>query len=110
MLAGARLGDDPAPAHALSEEHLPQDVVDLVSPGVIQILALQEYLHAEIRGKALGTIEKGGSAGVFLKEPPEFSDEFGIGHRVPVGGLEFLQSVHQGLGGILTAELTVSSF
>ncbi len=41
VLAGAGLGDDARLAHAPSEQHLPDRVVDLVRAGVIQVFALE---------------------------------------------------------------------
>ena len=42
VLAGAGLGDDAGLAHALGEEGLPEDVVDLVGAGVAEVLALEQ--------------------------------------------------------------------
>ena len=41
VLSRARLGDDPLLAEALGQHHLAQRVVDLVRPGVVEILALE---------------------------------------------------------------------
>ena len=46
MLARARLRNDAALAHASREQRLAERVVDLVGPGVVQILALQNDLDA----------------------------------------------------------------
>jgi hypothetical protein len=45
VLAGAGLGDDALLAHALREQGLPEGVVDLVRPGVEEVLALEVDLR-----------------------------------------------------------------
>ena len=47
VLAGTRLGHEPALVHATREQRLPDAIVDLVRAGVIQVLALQ--VHARRR-------------------------------------------------------------
>jgi len=42
VLAGSGLGDHPLLAHAPHQQPLAHDVVDLVGPGVVEILALEE--------------------------------------------------------------------
>ena len=42
VLARSRLGDDARLAHALGQQRLADAVVDLVCPGVVQVLALEE--------------------------------------------------------------------
>ena len=59
MLAGAGLGDDAALAHARGQKPLAHGVVDLMGPGVVEILALEEDARAaEAIGPALGEIER----------------------------------------------------
>ena len=41
MLPCARLGDDPPLAHPQCEQDLAERIVDLVRPGVVEILAFQ---------------------------------------------------------------------
>ena len=41
VLSGAGLGDDPPLAHPLGQQRLPEGVVDLVGPGVVEVLALE---------------------------------------------------------------------
>jgi hypothetical protein len=45
MLAGPGLGDQAALAHPLGQQGLPEGVVDLMSPGVSQVLALKVDLR-----------------------------------------------------------------
>ena len=56
VLARTRLGDQAGLAHALSQQGLTQDVVDLVRTGVVQVLPLQQHPHPELLGEpgALG--------------------------------------------------------
>ncbi len=51
VLPGAGLGDDAALAEALGEQRLAERVVDLVRPGVREILALQPDVVAELGGE-----------------------------------------------------------
>ena len=46
MLSRAGLGDDAGLAHPPRQQHLSQRVVELVRPGVEQILALEPHLGA----------------------------------------------------------------
>ena len=46
MLAGARLCDDPRLSHLPGKQNLPQAVIDLVRPGMVQIFPFQVYLRA----------------------------------------------------------------
>ena len=46
MLPRASLGDDALLAHAQTEQRLPYAVVDLVRPGMVQVLSLQVDLRA----------------------------------------------------------------
>ena len=56
---GAGLGDDPGLAHAPRQQDLPEHVVDLVRPGVVQLVALEVDLRAaEPLGQPLGEIER----------------------------------------------------
>ena len=69
MLAGAGLGDDPGLAHAAGEQDLAHDVVDLVSAGVVELVALEVDLGAaEMVGQPLGEIERRGSPDIVLEK------------------------------------------
>ncbi len=46
MLAGAGLGDDAPCAEALCEQRLADRIVDLVSAGVREVLALEPHFRA----------------------------------------------------------------
>ena len=51
VLSGAGLGDDPLLAESLREQRLTERVVDLVRPGVREVLALQPDVVAELVGQ-----------------------------------------------------------
>ena len=89
VLAGAGLGNDPGFAHALHQQPLAHDVVRLVRPGVVQVLALDvDASAAEVAGQILGKGERGRPAGVGGHE---------IGILLPEGGVALgpLKGFHQ---------------
>jgi len=58
VLAGASLGDDPPLAHSLSEQRLPECVVDLVRAGVVEILALEIDRPTDVLGEPASAIQR----------------------------------------------------
>ena len=67
MLPGPGLGDDARLAHAPRQQGLADAVVDLVGPGVIEVLALEEDAGpAGLLGQPFGEIERRGPADVVL--------------------------------------------
>ena len=73
MLAGTGLGDDPALAHPAREKNLPQGVVDLVGPGVKEILAFEvDFGTAQFAGEALSKVKRRGASGEVLEGVCEF--------------------------------------
>ena len=67
--AGAGLGDDARLAHALGQQDLAEHVVHLVRAGVVEVLALEVDLRAaEMRGEALGEIERRRAADIMLRD------------------------------------------
>ena len=62
VLAGTGLGDDALLAEPLGDQRLPERVVDLVGPGVRQILPLEPDVVAEFVGQALGRRDRRGPA------------------------------------------------
>jgi hypothetical protein len=72
VLASAGFGDDALFAETLGEQDLAEGVVDLVSAGVQQILALEvDFGTAELFGPAFGEIERRGTADVFVEQAVE---------------------------------------
>jgi len=66
VLAGAGLRDHTGLAHALREQNLGKGVVDLVSAGVAEILALEiDFRSAEMLRQSLRKIERRGTADEF---------------------------------------------
>ena len=98
MLSRAGLGDDAPLAHPARKERLTERVVDLVSAGVEQILALQiNPGAATMPRQLLREIERRGPAGVVA----QLLSQFGLERRIRlgrrVGRAEFLQRGHQRL-------------
>ena len=99
MLARAGFGDDPGLAHAAREQDLAEAIVDLVAAGMVQLVALEIDLGAaEVLRQSLGEIEGAGSAGVVLVEIGQFGPESRIILRLGIGGVQFQDQRHQGLG------------
>ena len=55
VLAGAGLGDEALLAHALGQQRLAEHVVDLVRPGVVEVLALEQQPQTELLDRGCGT-------------------------------------------------------
>ena len=78
MLAGAGFGDDARLAHALGQQRLADDVVDLVGAGVVQVFALEVDLRAaDLLGPALGVVDRRRAADEVLQFVAELVEEFG---------------------------------
>ena len=57
VLAGTGLGDHPGLAHPLGQQGLAEDVADLVGPGVVEVLALEQHARTDEVGEPLGVVE-----------------------------------------------------
>ena len=105
VLARTGLGDDARLAHALGEQDLAEAVVDLVTAGVIELVALQVDLRAaEVLGEALGEIQGARTSGVVRVEVIELRLERRIGLRLVVRLLQIEDQRHQCLGDKAAAE------
>ena len=105
MLAGPGLGDDPRLAHAPGQKDLADGIVDLVCPGMEEILPLEvNFGPAEFPCEALGVVEGGGAAAEFPQVVIELPLEFRILPGAVVFLFQLLQRVHQGLGDIAAAK------
>jgi hypothetical protein len=114
VLAGAGLGDEAGLAHPLGEQRLAEDVVDLVRPGVVEVLALEhdDRLPALDRGavgeRCLGEAGHLGdrcrAPGVVLAQGVEFGPELVVLHGLVEFGLELIKGDVQGLGDELATE------
>ena len=104
MLARAGLGDEAGFAHLPGQQGLTQHVVDLVGPGVVQILPFEIDLRApQVLGHAPGIVEPGGPSGVLIQQFCELRLELRVVFVVIVGLLQLVDRVHQGFGDVLTA-------
>ena len=99
VLSGPGFGDDPGLAHALGEQDLADGVVDLMRPGVVELVALEIDLGAaEKLSQAAGKIKRARPADVMLhlrmKLVPE--GRIVLGHGV--GLFDLQDQRHQGFG------------
>ena len=83
MLARARLGDDAALAHARSKEGLAQGVIELVSAGMEQVLALQVDASPRVAGEVGGVVQGSGPACVGPQEAVQLLLEAGSAWASP---------------------------
>src|SRR5690554_3594088 len=83
VLAGTRLRDDARLAHALCEQDLAEAVVDLVTAGVVQVLALEEYLRAaKMAREVFGMIKLGRTASVMGGKRLQFRLKLRVSFRL----------------------------
>ncbi len=92
VLARPGLGDEALLAHALDQQRLAQHVVDLVRPGVVEVLALEEDPHrarvaAGVRGEARHLGQRAGAAGVLPVQALQLGRERGVLGRLAELGL-----------------------
>jgi hypothetical protein len=99
VLAGAGLGDQPRLAHPLGQQRLAQHVVDLVRPGVVEVLALEQHPRAAgVRGEARSLGEHTGPADVAAVQLVELGHEGGVGLRRAEGGVQLVKCRDERLG------------
>ena len=103
VLPRPRLGDQAGLAHPLGQKGLSQHIVDLVGPGVVQILPLQIDLRpAQIFRHLFGKIQPGWPPRVFIQKLGELPVESFVVLVVIVCRFQFNDRVHQRLGDILS--------
>src|SRR5207249_758385 len=101
VLAGARLGDQPALLQPACNQRLSDRVVDLVGAGVEQVLALEEDAGtAEPPREAAGEVEPGRPSGVLAEPARELALEGGVAGQARVGPLELEELRHEGFGDV----------
>ena len=105
VLAGARLRDHPPLAHALGEQGLADDVVELVGAGVVEVLPLEEDPDAEALRQPVALGDGRGPAAVVAEEPLVAGVEGGVGPRLGEGGLQLGARRDQGFGQVAAAEV-----
>src|SRR5690606_10410092 len=93
-----------------SEQRLPEDVVDLVRAGVVEVLALEEDPRAPcVLGEARHLGQRGRAPGVVPVQPRELLDELRVRHRLDPGGVQLIQGGDQCLRDEPTTELAESA-
>src|SRR6185437_15450759 len=86
------------------EQSLAEAVVDLVRAGVQQVFAFEvDFCSAQGFREALGKVERRGASGVVAQQRIESSVEGGVGLRLGVGVLEFVERGDQRLRHITAA-------
>ena len=105
MLARAGLGDDPLLTHAHGQERLAHRVVELVRPGVAQVLALEvDVRAAKVLAEPRRGVEGRRPADERTAMPGQLELELRIGLRLVPHVLQLAQRAHQGLGHVLAAK------
>ena len=111
VLAGAGFGNDALFAHPFGQEHLPENIVDFVGTGMVQILPLQiDFRPAQIFRHFFRIIEKRRASCVLFQQSVQFGDKFRVIFKTFIRFFQFVDRVHQRLGNILPAVNTESSF
>src|SRR5690606_24985173 len=106
VLACTGLGDDPVLADTLREQRLAQYVVDLVRPGVVEVLALEDDAGAPgVLGEARDLGDDRGPPRVGRAEAIEFGLECRIGFGGGVGDRELVERLDERLWHESAAEL-----
>ena len=110
VLARAGLGDDALLAHVLREHDLAHAMVDLVGAGVVEVLALEEDVAAELLAQVAAIVDGRGAALEVAADAPQLGDEVEGAADGVIGLrdllhllLEALRHVHAAVG----AEVTV---
>ena len=96
MLAGARLRDNALLAHVFGQEAFPHAMVKLVGACMVQVFSLQVNLSgAQMAGKALAVVNRGGAPLKLFADAPQFINELGgVGYRL-VGFRNFFKGGNQ---------------
>ena len=99
MLTGAGLGNDAALSHPLRQKRLPNGVIDLVRPGVVQVFAFEKNSRsAAALGEPLGEIQRAGAAHIVAVQAVELALELRIGPGLQVFGRKLFEGVHKRFG------------
>ncbi|MNW52151.1 hypothetical protein D3C74_296600 [compost metagenome] len=90
MLARAGLCDDFLLPHPLSQDPLPDRIVDLVSAGMVQILAFQvNFGPAQVLRQAFCIIQRGLPPGILLQQISNLRLKLGIIFIFQIGFFQF---------------------
>ena len=99
VLSRAGLRHHPALAHPHGQQRLSQGVVDLVGPGVRQVLALEEHAGAaQPRGPPPRLVQRRRPPDVAIEQDGEFLAEGGVGAGREIRRLQRRHRRDQGLG------------
>ena len=106
MLTSSGLCDHAFLAHSQAEQGLSQRVVDLVSAGVVHVLALEIDLRsADLLGQAFAEVQLAGPSADLAVASRQLGGEALVGHRAGELGIELLQSGYERFGDEPPAEL-----
>ena len=104
MLTGTGLGDEAGLAHLFGQQRLPENIVDLVRTGVIQVLTLEvDLCTAEVLGHLFCIVQAAGAACVLVEQFGELPIELRVIFVMVVGLFQFNNGIHQRFGDILSA-------
>src|SRR4051794_39721424 len=103
VLARPRLGDHAPLAHPPREQRLAEGVVELVRPGVHEVLALEPQLAPGDLGEALGEVQRRRAPAVVAQQHLELGAVAGVVARRDPLRLELGERRHQRLGYVLPA-------
>src|SRR5262249_27245852 len=79
------------------EQRLSYDVIDLVSAGMVQILALQVDLRAtELAGQPPGMVDRAGTSHIVLEVAGKLGEKLRIVAAALVGGLQLFERENKG--------------
>ena len=104
VLARSRLGDDPLFSHPAGEQALPDRIVDLVRPGVVQIFALHHDVEAGGLRDPLGHGDRRGATDVIAQNVAILAHKEGVLPSLLKLVRKFLECGHKGLGDIAAAK------
>lgn len=107
MLSGTGLGDDASLTHALCQQDLADTVIDLVSTGVIEILAFKIDARAsQLLGQSLGKIERTLGRPIISQDLPVTIPELLIFAGIDKSQLQSLECRHQTLRHVTATKST----
>ena len=107
VLARTGLRDDPGLSELLRQQGLAENVVNLVRPRVVEILALEEYAHAAQICCETGCLrQQGGPPRVIHEQVTQAALERPITPQTLPRSLNLFEGTHEGLGNETPTEIT----
>jgi len=104
MLAGTGLSDDPFLAHALAQERLAHDIVELVGTAVAEVLALQvDPRPAASLGEPASEVQRRRASAVMVHVITQFRLEGAVPLHCFILSLQLLQRGHEDLRNVSAA-------